>query len=75
MSRLASLATPTRRGSPSPSPSPGAFELGPTETTHHRMLKLVIGELRMVFRTWDELVGMDGLKAGQGIINEQTIME
>jgi hypothetical protein len=39
------------------------------------MLKLVIGELRMVFRTWDELVGMDGLKAGQGIINEQTIME
>lgn len=39
------------------------------------MLKLVISELRMVFRTWDELVGMDGLKAGQSIINEQTIME
>jgi hypothetical protein len=39
------------------------------------MIKLLITELKGLFRTWDELVGMDGLKAGQGIINEQTIME
>jgi hypothetical protein len=39
------------------------------------MLKLLITELKNLFRTWDELVGMDGLKAGQGIVNEQTTME
>jgi hypothetical protein len=77
MSRLASLSTPTRRQSPSPSPSPAPTDLGVgvVETTHHRMLKLVITEFKSLFRTWDDLVGVDGLKAGQGIINAQTTME
>lgn len=39
------------------------------------MLKLLIAELKSLFRTWDELVGMDALKAGQAIVNEQTTME
>lgn len=39
------------------------------------MLKLLIAELKSLFRTWDELVGMDGLKAGQAIVNAQTTME
>ena len=75
MSRLASLSTPTRRHSPSPSPSPAPSDPGMVETTHHRMLKLVITEFKGLFRTWDDLVGVDGLKAGQGIINAQTTME
>lgn len=79
MSRLASLATPTRRSSPSPSPSPSITgspaQSLVTETTHHRMLKLLIAELKSLFRTWDELVAMDALKAAQAIINEQTTME
>jgi hypothetical protein len=74
MSRLASLSTPTRRQSPSPSPSPAPSESG-VETTHHRMLKLLINEFKGVFRTWDELVMQDGLKAAQGIVNEGTTME
>jgi len=74
MSRLASLSTPTRRQSPSPSPSPAPSDHG-QETTHHRMLKLVITEFKGLFRTWDELVGLDGLKAAQGVINEGTTME
>ena len=78
MSRLASLSTPTRRQSPSPSPSPQVAEssIGSVvETTHHRMLKLLIAEMKSLFRTWDDLAGLDSLKAGQGIINEQTTME
>lgn len=79
MSRLASLSTPTRRQSPSPSPSPSVTESSAlgyvVETTHHRMLKLLITELKSLFRTWDDLAGLDSMKAGQGIINEQTIME
>jgi hypothetical protein len=39
------------------------------------MLKLLINEFKNLFRTWDELVGMDGLKAAQGIVNESTTME
>jgi hypothetical protein len=74
MSRLASLSTPTRRQSPSPSPSPAPSESG-VETTHHRMLKLLINEFKGVFRTWDELVGQDGVRAGQGVVNEGTTME
>lgn len=79
MSRLASLSTPTRRVSPSPSPSP-SLPGSPAgnlvaETTHHRMLKLLIAELKSLFRTWDELVIMDALKAAQDIVNEETTME
>ena len=79
MSRLASLSTPTRRQSPSPSPSPSVADMSGggfvLETTHHRMLKLLIAELKSLFRTWDDLAGLDALKAGQGIVNEQTTME
>lgn len=79
MSRLASLSTPTRRLSPSPSPSPSIpgspAQALVTETTHHRMLKLLIAELKSLFRTWDELVGMDAFKSAQAIMNEQTTME
>ncbi|OCF33320.1 hypothetical protein I316_05061 [Kwoniella heveanensis BCC8398] len=81
MSRLESLVqTPSwtrSRASASPSPGPGA---GPspsrkTETTHHRMLKLVLAEVRKVLKTWDELVIVDGFKACKGCIDEATEME
>lgn len=84
MSRLASLSTPSRSRSsqsPSPAPSPGSGSGpvsaigGAVETTHHRMLKLVINEIKSVHRTWDDLVGMDGFKAGKGIVDASTTME
>lgn len=75
MSRLASLSTPSRsRASLSPSPGPSPSQQV-TETTHHRMLKIVISEVKNVHRTWDELVGIDGIKAGKGVIDESTTME
>lgn len=77
-SRLASL-TPSKnarsRGSPSPSPSPAQSPPRPTETTHHRMLKLVIGEIKNVIRTWDEIVILEGFKAAKGCVDESTEME
>lgn len=39
------------------------------------MLKLVLAEIKAVNRTWDDLVGVDGLKAGKGIIDASTTME
>lgn len=89
MSRLASLApavtpnraqTPTRDigGSPAPA-SPrtprGATPSRAVETTHHRMIKLIINEFRSVFKTWDELVLVDGVRAGKGCIDAGTEME
>ena len=75
MSRLASL-TPSRppRSSLSPSPSPSS-PARPIETTHHRMLKLLLNEVRNLIKTWDELVGIDGLKAGKACVDEVTEME
>ncbi|KIR67608.1 hypothetical protein I314_02025 [Cryptococcus bacillisporus CA1873] len=77
-SRLASL-TPSKnarsRGSPSPSPSPAQSPPRPTETTHHRMLKLVIGEIKNVIRTWDEIVILEGFKAAKGCVDESTEMD
>lgn len=79
MSRLASLSTPSRGRSgqsPSPAPSPSANgSAASTETTHHRLLKLVLAEIKAVHRTWDDLVGVDGLKAGRGIVDASTTME
>lgn len=87
MSRLASLTpsgTPSRSrtGSQSPAPSPSASTPGTPrantrqiETTHHRMVKLIISELKSLFKTWDELVLVDGMKAGKGCIDEATEME
>lgn len=76
MSRLASLqSTPSRRSSPSPSPSPAQSPMRPTETTHHRMLKMVLAEVRNVLSTWDGIVTHDGLKAGKSCIDEATEME
>ncbi|WVW82088.1 hypothetical protein I302_104093 [Kwoniella bestiolae CBS 10118] len=78
MSRLDSL-TPSKsrsRASPSPSPSPGpGSPARSTETTHHRMLKLVLSEVRKIIKTWDELVIMDGFKACKGVIDEGTEMD
>ncbi|WRT63964.1 uncharacterized protein IL334_000891 [Kwoniella shivajii] len=79
MSRLDSL-TPSRarsRGSQSPSPSPGPSPLQSqsTETTHHRMLKLVLSETKKLFKTWDELIIVDGFKAAKGCIDESTEMD
>ena len=39
------------------------------------MIKLVIGEFKSVFKTWDELVLVDGVKAGKGCIDAGTEME
>jgi hypothetical protein len=39
------------------------------------MIKLVIGELKSGFKTWDELVLIDGVKAGKGCIDAGTEME
>ena len=79
MSRLASLSTPQRsRASPSPSPSPAPAPASPsrqTETTHHRMLKLVLAEVRNVLSTWDEILLVDGMRVGKGCIDEATEME
>ncbi|WVF70731.1 hypothetical protein IAT40_005524 [Kwoniella sp. CBS 6097] len=85
MSRLESLVqTPSRarsRASASPSPGPGSVAgAAPspsrtTETTHHRMLKLVLAEVRKILKTWDELVIVDGFKACKGCIDEATEME
>ncbi|ODN84165.1 hypothetical protein, variant [Cryptococcus amylolentus CBS 6039] len=75
--RLASLSTPSRsRSSPSPSPSPApATPLRQTETTHHRMLKLVITEVKNVIKTWDEIIILEGYKAAKGCIDETTEMD
>lgn len=82
MSRLASLSTPnTRRDRSSPSPSPAprsstpVFTAREQETTHHRMLRLVLLEIKSLFRTWEEVVGMDGMKAGKGVVDEGTTLE
>ena len=79
MSRLASLSTPSRARStqsPSPAPSPSLSSAGGSgETTHHRMLKLVLAEIKAVHRTWDDLVSLDGFKAGKGIVDASTTME
>ena len=75
MSRIASL-TPTRSPSNlsnSHAHSPSSKTAG--ETTHHRMLKLLLSEVRQVNKQWDELVATDGLKAGKRIIDEGTEME
>ncbi|KAK4687487.1 hypothetical protein P7C73_g2622, partial [Tremellales sp. Uapishka_1] len=74
MSRLASL-TPQRARTPrsSLSPSPGPPEA--IETTHHRMLRLVILEVKNTIKTWDELVLIDGFKAGKGCVDESTEMD
>lgn len=80
MSRLASL-TPSRprsspRNTPSPSapasPRPASPSPSVGETTYHRKLRLVVAELRAVFRTWDEVVLVDGLKAGKGCVDAVT---
>jgi hypothetical protein len=39
------------------------------------MLKLVIAEIRSTFRTWDDLVAVDGMRAGKGLVDEGTTME
>ncbi|TXT08668.1 hypothetical protein VHUM_02796 [Vanrija humicola] len=78
MSRLAALSTPQRRARTSPSPSPSPAPASPTraaETTHHRMLKLVLAEVNNVINTWDDIVAHDGLKAGKGCIDEVTEMD
>lgn len=90
MSRLASLApvgTPSRsrQGSPAPgtgSPSTSVHGSPRTpvpsrqaETTYHRMVKLIMNELKGLFKTWDELCLVDGVKAGKGCIDEATEME
>lgn len=88
MSRLASLTpsgTPSRPQTPrsptsSPAPSSPRTPRAGTparnvETTHHRMIKLVISEFKSVFKTWDELVLIDGVKAGKGCIDAGTEME
>ncbi|WVR05727.1 hypothetical protein IAU60_002751 [Kwoniella sp. DSM 27419] len=78
MSRLDSL-TPSRArsrtASPSPAPSPGPSPSQTTETTHHRMLKLVLAEVRKILKTWDELIILDGFKAAKGCIDESTEMD
>ncbi|WWC86055.1 uncharacterized protein L201_000926 [Kwoniella dendrophila CBS 6074] len=79
MSRLDSLITPSRsrsRASASPSPSPSVGSPSKqNETTHHRMLKLVLAEVRKIIKTWDELVIIDGFKASKGCIDEATEMD
>ncbi len=39
------------------------------------MLKLIIAELKGLFKTWDEISLVDGVKAGKGCIDEATEME
>ena len=39
------------------------------------MLKLVVTEVRNLIKNWDELVLIDGLKAGKSCIDEATEME
>jgi hypothetical protein len=39
------------------------------------MLKLVLAEVRNVLGTWDEIMLVDGLKAGKACIDEATEME
>jgi hypothetical protein len=75
MSRLASLTPSRTRSRASQSPSPSPAPTVSVEATHHRMLKLVLAEVRNTIRTWDELVGADGVKAGKGCVDEGTTME
>jgi hypothetical protein len=39
------------------------------------MTKLIITELKSLFKTWDEVSLVDGVKAGKGCIDEATEME
>lgn len=39
------------------------------------MLKLVLVEVRSVLSTWDDILLIDGLKAGKGCIDQGTEME
>ncbi|WVN85632.1 uncharacterized protein L203_100781 [Cryptococcus depauperatus CBS 7841] len=78
-SRLASL-TPSKdnhaRGSSSPSLSPATVSPSKqSETTHHRMLKLVVKEVQNTIKTWDELIILDGFKAAKGCVDESTEMD
>ena len=77
MSRLASLSTPSRRGSPSPSPDLTRPPITTTvrETTHHRMLREVVRSFQALVEQWDDLVSIDGLKAGKACIDARTTIQ
>jgi hypothetical protein len=76
MSRLQSLATPTRRARASPSPSPApSSPRPPIESSSHRFLRLLLTEVKNVLATWDDIILQDGLKAGKACIDEATEME
>ena len=76
MSRLTSLNASRPRRSDQHSPT-GVEPPVPSaeETTSHRKLRLVIEEFRSTVRSWDELVGFDGLQAAKTCVDEITEMK
>ena len=82
MSRLASLRGPS---TPSPAASRASPPLSPTSptnklsaldpTSYHRKLRVILVETEKCLRDWEEVVLMDGLKAGKTCVDARTELE
>ncbi|ORX34224.1 hypothetical protein BD324DRAFT_637164 [Kockovaella imperatae] len=45
------------------------------ETSHHRFLKLLLDEVKKLCSTWEDIMLVDGLKAGKGCVDQATEMD
>ncbi|KAF8558476.1 hypothetical protein OG21DRAFT_1404949 [Imleria badia] len=54
-----------------PPPSPSRL----SESTVHRRLRTLLQELRSVSQTWDDIVLLDGLKAGRTLVDARTELD
>lgn len=77
MSRLASLKGPS-----SPSPTPIKAPLSPKSTgpsydptPFHRKIRLILIEFEKALRDWEQVVLVDGIKAGKGCVDSKTELE
>ncbi|KAG9041394.1 hypothetical protein FS837_012324 [Tulasnella sp. UAMH 9824] len=47
----------------------------PTESTYHRKLRTYLLELKVVVKTWNDLVLVDGVKAAKGLVDARTELD
>ncbi|KAF5391747.1 hypothetical protein D9757_001750 [Collybiopsis confluens] len=66
-------ASPVQRRQPSSSAPSTPARL--SESTHHRKLRSLLQELRAATQTWDDLVLIDGLKAGKSLVDARTELD
>lgn len=82
MSRLASLRGPS---TPSPASARASPPLSPTSpttrlsaldpTSYHRKIRAILVEFEKAIKDWEEVVLMDGLKAGKACVDARTELE